>query len=177
MLTAILAFIGTNIDDILVLTVLLSAAAGRDRIRVSVGYMLGVLLITALAALAAGGLRIFSGEWLRLLGIVPVFLGVRAWLCREKDGEAAIRPTLPGAMLITLGNGADNLGVYIPLFARSAFSGIAVSALVFLAMAGLWSLIAARIASLPMLRRGLERRAASLVPIILILLGLYILLL
>ena len=177
MLTAILAFIGTNIDDIFVLTVLLSAAGLRGRVRVSSGYAMGVLLITALAALAAGGLRLFSGSWLRLLGLIPAFLGVRAWLRRDDGDGAALRPTFAGAMLITLGNGADNLGVYIPLFARSTLWEAALSAMVFLVMAGLWSLLAARIASLPMLRGWLERRAAVLVPVILILLGLYILLL
>ena len=176
MFTAVLAFIGTNIDDILVLTLLLSAVRRRDRLNISAGYIVGVLLITALAALAAGGLRLLSGEWLRLLGLIPIYLGVRALLRRDADASS-LRPTFSGAMLITLGNGADNLGVYIPLFARSGWENVALYALTFLVMAALWSLIAARLASLPALRRFIERRTAVLVPVLLILLGLYILLL
>jgi cadmium resistance protein CadD (predicted permease) len=177
MLTSVLAFTGTNIDDILVLAVLFSAASCRDRFRAALGYISGVMGITALAALAAGGLRLFSGDWLRLLGLIPIVMGIRALLQRDLDDHSALRATFTGTMLITLGNGADNLGVYIPLFTRSTPGEIALSALVFLVMAVCWALLASRMASLPALRRFIERRTRILVPAVLILLGLYILLL
>ena len=174
--TAILAFISTNIDDILVLTLLLSAAS-RSRFPLSAGYVSGVAAITALSAFAAAGLQMFPENTLRLLGLVPILLAVRAWRSRGDDNAPPIHPTFAGAMLITLGSGADNLGVYIPLFARSAPRTIALSALTFLLMAVLWCALAARIASLPALRRFIDRRAHRLIPPVFILLGLYILIL
>ena len=82
---------------------------------------------------------------------------------------------LSGAALITLGNGADNLGVYAALFARSAPWEMALSALIFLLMALLWTHLASRLASLPALRRFIERRSRILVPAVFILLGIWIL--
>ena len=178
MLTSIFAFIGTDIDDILVLTLLFSAVPlRRSRISLSAGYISGVTIVTALSMLAAGGLRLFPEQYLRLLGIIPIALGIRAWHKQDDDNPSPLRPSFTGAMLITLGSSADNLGVYIPLFARSAPQAAALSAVVFLSMAALWSLLAACIASLPALRRFIERRASILVPALFILLGLYILLL
>lgn len=171
-LSSIIAFIGTNIDDILVLTLLLSGT--RRRGRVFAGYLLGIFVLAALSALAADGLRFLSAGWLRLLGIVPIALGVRALFGRG-GGVSEVRPSVFGAALITLGNGADNLGVYIPLFARLSAGRVVLSSLVFLAMGVLWVFLAGRIASLPALRRIIGSRA--LVPAVFILLGLYILLL
>jgi len=171
-LASVLAFVGTNIDDILVLTLLFSR--GRGRTRISLGYLLGVALLTGLSALAAFGLRRFSGDWLRLLGLIPILLGVRA-LLTSVGGVGEIRPSLLGAALITLGNGADNLGVYTALFARCSPAGTALASAVFLLLAALWLLLAARIAALPALRWLIGSR--YLVPAVFVLLGIFILLL
>ena len=175
-ITAALAFIGTNIDDILVLTLLLTRADRRGRARVGAGYFLGVLVLTVLSALAAFGLRMIPGNRLRLLGLVPIVLGVRAAFARD-DGGAQLRPSLVGAALITLGNGADNLGVYAALFSRASAPETALSAAVFLIMTILWLNLAGRLAAFPALRRFIEKRSRVLVPAVFVLLGLYILLL
>ena len=176
MLTPILAFISTNIDDILVLTILLTTPP-KQKQRVCAGYILGVLIITAISILAAQSLRIFPHNLLRLLGFIPITLGVRAFFHRSSNDDAPAAPSLTGAMLITLGNSADNLGVYVPLFARSSLPAALPSIAIFLLMAALWSFLAARIASLPALRRFIEHRSKQIVPALLILLGLYILIL
>ena len=169
------AFVGTNIDDILVLTFLLSRGSGRwERLRVCAGYLSGVALLTVLSLLAAAGLRMVSGGWLRLLGLIPIALGVRAALARQEDG-ALLNPSFIGAALITLGNGADNLGVYAALFTRAAAPEAAVSSLVILFMALAWLALAAYLAALEPLRRFIERRSRILVPAVFLLLGLYIL--
>ena len=174
-LTAALAFVGTNIDDILVLTLLLARARDRrGRRHIGVGYILGVLALTAVSAAAAMGLRMIPGGWLRLLGLVPVVLGVRA-IFSSDEGETVLAPSLMGAALITLGNGADNLGVYIALFSRAQAAQTALSSAVFLIMTILWLKFAARLAAFPGLRRFIGKRSRILVPAVFILLGAYIL--
>ena len=172
-LSSIAAFVGTNIDDILVLTILFSTASTRrQRVRIAMGYAIGVLLLTLISAFTASGLQLLPEQWLRLLGLIPILTGVRA--CFAHDSEpASARSDLSSAILITLGNGADNLGVYVALFAQSQFNAVLLSAAVFLLMAVLWSFLAGRIAGLPALRRLIAHRA--LVPAALILLGLCIL--
>lgn len=172
--TAVLAFTGTNIDDILVLTLLYAGASGRSgRLRIGAGYFLGVLTLTAVSALAASGLRMIPGGWLRWLGLVPVAMGVRAFF--GDDSASARASSLLGAMLVTLGNGADNLGVYIALFGSLTAAQTALSSIIFLLMAFVFAFAAARLAAFPALGRFIERHGAWLTPMVLILLGLYIL--
>jgi len=174
-LTAAITFAATNLDDIFILTLLLAnAKTPRQYQYTSAGYAAGVLLLTLISALAANGLQMLPSSLLRLLGLIPITLGVRAWLNKDADAHAPLHPGFLAAMLTTLGNGADNAGVYIPLFTR--ISPITASA-VFLTMAALWSLIAARAASLPPVRNAVSRHGRWFVPAVFILLGLYILLL
>ena len=167
------AFVGTNIDDILVLMVLL-AQAGNRKARVAAGYALGVAALTACAMVVGAGLSAIPGGWLRWLGLVPVALGVKAWFGKDDDSapEAA---SMLGVALITVGNGGDNLGVYVPLFAGCSAQELAAAAATFAVMTAVWLALAARLASLPALKRLIETRSRILVPAIYILLGLYIL--
>ena len=123
------------------------------------------------------GLGVLPKAWLRLLGLVPITLGVRAWLTRRGEDEQA--PSAVGLLstaLLTVANGGDNLGVYIPLFAGFDGGQLTLCAGVFALMTLLWCLLGARLASLPRVGAAIGKYKAVLVPAVLILLGLYILL-
>lgn len=59
--------------------------------------------------------------WVRLLGVLPIALGIRHSL---KHGEAGSRSAsamgIASIALITLSNGADNIGLYVPFFVVAA---------------------------------------------------------
>ena len=76
--TAAGVFIGTNIDDLIVLTVLMLArrAHGKPRMwQIWAGQYLGIGALVAVSVLAALGLTIVPDRWVGLLGMIPIALG------------------------------------------------------------------------------------------------------
>ena len=186
LLAAAFAFVGTDLDD-LALNLLLFAQAetGKQRRAVIAGKYLGTGTLVLLSLLAAYGLRPVPRTWLGWLGLAPIALGLRNWAAfrreqkqpgqpgRENRQERARSLTVQSA-LVTVANGADNLGVYIPLFAGYTPSQMAAAAVVFGVMTGLWCVLSIRLTELPPLRRFLQAYRHILVPAVLVLLGFYI---
>ena len=141
---------------------------------------LGIGALTAVSLLGAFGLQVIADERLiRLLGLVPILLGIRSWQqTKGDDAPSPFRATLgtSGIFLLTVANGADNIGVYIPAFSRSTLSQLGVTFLLFALLCLIWWLLAARLASHPLLRRKLQQYQHILVPLVLIAIGLSVLL-
>ena len=77
---------------------------------------------------------------------------------------------------MTVANGADNLGVYVPLFATSSPGAVAVMGGVFAAMTALWCLAARWLVAHPAAGAPVRRYGPPAVPYVLIDIGLWILL-
>jgi cadmium resistance protein CadD (predicted permease) len=75
---------------------------------------------------------------------------------------------------VTLANGGDNLGVYIPLFAREP-SHIPLYAAVFAVMTALWCHAGYRLVHHSALGNHIRRHGRAVMPVVLIALGLWIL--
>ena len=135
---ALASFVSTDVDN-LVITSGQMAVAPPERLRaIAFGQLAGFSLLVAASAVAAAVLFDVPVRWIGLLGLVPLTLGVRALVAlRRPDASAAPRwPVAGGALsagLITIGNGGDNLAVYIPLFRGTGGVGTAVVVLVLLA--------------------------------------------
>ena len=67
-LTSVIAYISTNIDDIFVIILLLSQAKAKGRL--IAGHFLGVGLITLLSMLGALGLQQLPLKYIGFLGLV-----------------------------------------------------------------------------------------------------------
>ncbi len=183
LLTAVTAFAATNIDDIFLLMLLFAQTRSRrDRLRITAGQYLGVGLLFAASLAGARAARALPPQVLPLLGLVPLALGVRELLeglRRPANRSDDAPPPAPGVLsvaLLTVSNGADNLGVYIPLFSGYAAPQLAAAGLVFAAMTALWCFLGCRLAGLPAVNRLLRRCRPVLVPAVLIFLGISILL-
>lgn len=204
--TSIASFASTNIDDIFILMVLYARNTGRKgRWKIAAGQYLGMGILMGLSVLGAAGTRILPREYIRFLGILPICLGIKAWL-EYKDGtrmenggkgaaectgdgtleqgrkkmsqdgtDVAADISIPSAAMITIANGADNVGVYTPLFSTYSASGLLVTAGVFAVMTALWCMAGLRLADYPLVRDVLRRYQHILVPAVLIGLGLFIL--
>jgi cadmium resistance protein CadD (predicted permease) len=75
---------------------------------------------------------------------------------------------------VTIANGGDNLGVYIPLFA-SAPGAIPVYAAIFAAITALWCLLVYLLVNDRLIGERLRQYGHLALPFVLIALGLYIL--
>ena len=179
--TSIIAYISTNIDDVFVIMILLAQAAKGVRRKLVAGHFLGVGIITVVSMLGAFGLQTLPLKYVGILGLVPIGLGIKAWLEYKKGQDDDDAPdtrsvSLLSMAMITVGNGADNVGVYIPLF--TGFSGaerIAAVA-VFAAMTALWVLLANALAEFPKVKTAVGQHKHIVIPTIFILLGIYIIL-
>lgn len=178
-LSAALAQVATNLDNLAVLLVLLlTVGAGRA---VS-GFVLSqALMLAAALALAVGTDRAVP-QWAGLLGLVPLTLGLRGlWTQHRSESQSALpslsrHSGLMGCTFLFLGLSFDSFLVMMPLLADSAplFRIWALSGAA-LAVAGmaLMAMVASRAsAQSPHWVRRLER----LGPVVMVLVGLYVLL-
>ena len=171
------AFVATNLDDILVLMLLFARADGRrERLRVALGQYLGLAVLTGGAMLCARGLAALPEQYLRLLGLVPILLALRIWRNREEAEEELAAAGVLATAMLTLANGGDNLGIYIPLFAGFSLWELAATGVVFAVLCGFWCLLACSLADRLAVQRIIDRHKDWLVPVVFLLLGLSILL-
>ncbi|TGJ95907.1 cadmium transporter, partial [Actinotalea fermentans ATCC 43279 = JCM 9966 = DSM 3133] len=155
---AIGLFVATNLDDIVILTVLFAVAArGTSRLRewqIVAGQYLGLITLIAVSFLAALGLTIVPDEWVGLLGLIPLAIGVLALVrtLRGKDdddeAESALKTVgLLGVAGITIANGGDNIAIYTPVFRTISTTDALVTIAVFLVLLAGWCLLARAIGS------------------------------
>ena len=85
--TSVAAYISTNVDDIFVLMILLAQAAKGTKGRLIAGHFLGVGILTAVSVLGALGLQNLPLKYVGILGLVPIWLGIHAWISRKKDSD------------------------------------------------------------------------------------------
>jgi cadmium resistance protein CadD (predicted permease) len=179
-------FAVTNIDDILILALFFGQAARAGRAgaaRVVAGQYLGFLAILAAAVVGALGTGLLPESAIPYLGLLPLLLGVRAgwtsWRERhDDDSEQPGKPGGPGVLqvaAVTLANGGDNIGVYVPVFAVSGAAGMTVYVLVFLIGVGVWCAAGRFFATRPAIAKALSRWGHVLLPVVLIGIGALIL--
>lgn len=185
---AIIAFTATNIDDIIILLLFFSQININFRRRhIIVGQYLGfILLIIASLPGFFGGL-VVSREWIGLLGLLPIAIGIKQLVTREQEsteiqtitGEKSVflsflSPQTYQVAAVTIANGGDNISIYIPLFAGKTPIGLFVILSVFLFMVGVWCAVAYLLTRQPNIAYVLTRYGKKVVPFVLIGLGLFI---
>ena len=102
--TAVALFAATNVDDLVVLTLLSAAsrASGRPRRwEIWVGQYLGFAVLVGLSLAAGRGLSLIPSRWLWLLALIPLAVGVVTLLSAIRDSRrggpsVADPPRLPG---------------------------------------------------------------------------------
>ena len=169
------AFAATNLDDLLLLVAWF--AAGYRARDIVLGQYAGIGALFAASLAASMVALVVPADQLRWLGVIPVGFGVRMFLVSGARQEPPPPATgLLAVTAVTVANGADNLGVYIPLFATSSAADIAVLGAVFAAVTALWCLAARWVARHPAAGAPLRRHGPRAVPWALIGIGLWILL-
>jgi cadmium resistance protein CadD (predicted permease) len=182
-LTAALLFAATNIDDVVVLTVLSisSQASGQPRRwQIWAGQYAGFAVLIAVSLAAAAGLTLVPLHWLWVLGLLPLGLGlgklaiaIRAHRAGYQASPAAAAG-LAGVIGLTIVNGGDNLSAYIPVFRTSSAATTVVIIAVFLAGIGLYCLAGIRFAGHRAVIQATQRWGQWIVPVVFILIGFYI---
>lgn len=193
-LTAIIAFAATNIDDIVVLTVFFSQVNATFRpVNIVLGQYLGILALVGMSLLGFLGSLVIPHQWIGLSGLVPMGIGLYKLLANRKkhdEGNSVpaagrvsngsrrfrlLRPETFAVMLATVGNGGDNVGIYTALFAVHTFRELFLITAVFLVLVALWCGAGFALARNSVVAGLLTKYGNITVPFVLIALGLYIL--
>jgi cadmium resistance protein CadD (predicted permease) len=175
---AALAFAATNVDDLVVLTALVGA--GLRRVDVVAGQYAGVGALVAVSVVASLGLLVVPDRWVALLGLVPLGLGVRGLVraARRSGADAAPVATVRswwGVAALVVTNGADNVGVYTPVFRQLGGAATAVYVGVFAVGVAVWCAVGTLLAGRAPVVRLLERAGHWLVPAVFVAVGVLVL--
>lgn len=186
---ALLVFVATDIDDLLILTVFFADARLAPRAIVC-GQFAGIAVLVLVSVLAALLALTIPPGWVALLGLVPLGIGLfslgNLWSEPDDDdeeeearvveqrAERQLHAQWLAVAAVTIANGGDNLGVYIPLFANRA-DLIPLYAVIFAAMTALWCGLAQWSVRHPVTGALARRYGGKLLPVVLIGLGLLIL--
>ncbi|UXE62731.1 MAG: cadmium resistance transporter [Woronichinia naegeliana WA131] len=196
---AIAAFAATNIDDILILMFFFSQVNSSFRIHhIILGQYLGFMGLLLLSLPGFLGGLIIPKAWTGLLGLIPIYIGLQQILNPETQtpeipsiasGKRSqpkssglmsyfnplLAPQTYSVAAITLANGGDNIGIYVPFFASLSWFKLLVVITTFLSLVGVWCAIAYGLTRQPMIGKVLNRYGHKVVPFVLIGLGLLIL--
>ena len=179
-------FSATNLDDIVILLAFFADSHFRAR-QVVAGQYLGILLLTAASLAAAMATLAVPRAWLGLLGVFPILLGVRKLLELRQQHDtpdervatasppAQRRSPVLAVAGVTVANGGDNIGVYVPVFTVAGTAGMTVYVIVFLIGVAIWCAASGLLATRPLIARTLSRWGHIILPVVLIGVGLTIL--
>jgi len=176
------AFTSTNLDNLVLLTVL-QGQAHQSKLPVFLGYIGSIATIVAVAMVATYlAEEALPVDRIGYLGLVPIALGIYRFISLGRlssDDESAAPKRALGAgavAALTMANGGDTAAVLLPLFAETAESLIFVLAGTIVGAAILCFVISNAISERAWVRHTLVRVERWLVPALLIMVGGYVLL-
>ena len=185
-ITSIILYSGTAVDLLIILMLFFAKRKSRkDIINIYLGQFLGSVSLIFLSLLFAFVLNyIPSKEILGLLGLIPIFLGLKVLLLGDSDGEAIAKDGLRKddknliflvAMITFASCGADNIGVFVPYFITLNLANLIVALLTFLVMIYLLVFSAQKLAQVPSVGETLEKYSRWFIAVVYLGLGMYIL--
>lgn len=173
-------FAGTNIDDIIVLTVLFLTSRASQTPKawqIWAGQYAGIAVLVLASVITALGLTIIPDDWGGLLGLVPFGLGVRSLVLaikarnRGEDRSPAVATGLVSVAGVTIANGADNVSVYTPVFRTIGTGPTLVTIAIFAVGVAVWCVAGSLLSSHKKVIDIVERYGQWIVPAVFMVIG------
>ena len=179
------AFLATNIDDIFILTAFFSSKAFPNGSVVLGQYLgFGTLIIVSIMAFFIN--LIVPSSIISLMGFLPILIGIKNLFeiknihddfkelesFNEENGR-----TYPAfkVALVTIANGGDNLGVYIPLMSSvNTWDTLGIT-LSFLILTGIWCFLSYKLVHNRLVGQKILKYGHLILPFVLIGIGIIIL--
>lgn len=194
-------FAVTNIDDIFVLVTFFAEAStgkGLTPLQITTGQYVGFTVIIVISMIGYGASLLFSPEPIGFLGLLPLLMGTW-WMFGlvfpTKESEPPDEVSDPAADTntikepnivwrwvknmtkvgsVTVMNGADNIGTYVPLFSQAKGAEIAVYVVVYYILLGVWCLAAFLVMKQKHILHLAQKYAHVVVPFLYLGLGIFI---
>ncbi|MEJ6401084.1 cadmium resistance transporter [Nicoliella lavandulae] len=184
-MTGITAYISTGIDYILILmTVLAFNQTTTERIKVYWGDLIGTIVLVATSLALSFSAKLIPADWiLGLLGIIPIIIGIiiLTKLGDEDEHEQVVkrlskRHLVLNVAIITITTcGADNIGIYVPIFAQiNQWHSLLIILVTFLIMLTVFFGLALLFINIPIVAKLLDRYGDIFTAIVYIGIGLFI---
>ncbi|BDA74698.1 cadmium resistance transporter [Calothrix sp. PCC 7716] len=194
LLVAVSAAFATTFDDNVYLTAFFGKVNRHFRPKhVVVGEFLGftALVIASLPGFFGG--LIIPEIWIGWLGILPIIIGISSLISRDleevvQDVSLDMTPDEPRppkksllstlrdrqtyrVSAVTIANGGNNIGIYVPLFATSTIHSLGVIVAICYLTVGVWCFLSYRMTHNPLMAPLLARYGRKVFPLVLIWLG------
>lgn len=177
-ISAIGVYISTSIDYLIVLIILFAQLSqNKQKWHIYAGQYLGTGLLVGVSLVAAYVVNFVPEAWMvGLLGLIPIYLGIRFAIVGEGEEEEEEEETIERleqskanqlfwtVTLLTIASGGDNLSIYIPYFASLDWAQTLVALLVFAIGVIIFCELSQVLSSIPLISRQLKNTRESLCP-------------
>ena len=184
--TAAILYIVTALDLLVILLMFFARAKTRKEYRdIYIGQYVGSVALIVISLFFAFVLNYVPEKWiLGLLGLIPIYLGIKVAIYGDSDGEERAKKELNEKGLsklvgtiaiITIAScGADNIGVFVPYFVTLSVTNLFITLFVFLILIFFLVFTAQKLANIPGVGEIVEKFSRWIMAIIYIALGLFI---
>lgn len=182
-IAGVVTYWSTAIDLLIILMLFFAKIKDKKGVRdIYIGQFLGSGLLILVSLFFAVILHYVPDKrLLGFLGIIPVFLGIKALILGDSDGEKMANEKLKDTnqnnliktlIFITIVScGADNVGLFVPYFISLALPKLLITLIVFLIMIFLLVFIAQKSVSIPTVGTVLEKYSRWFIGIVYIFIG------
>ncbi len=198
LIIGISAAFATTFDDNLYLTAFFGKVNRTFRPKhIVLGEFLGFTALVFASLPGFFGGLIVPDAWIGLLGFLPIAIGISNLMSREEEGSVQTVSVLNSSdepqhrnqslwatirdrqtyrvSAVTIANGGNNIGIYVPLFASSNLNSLGVIVCVCYLTVGVWCFLSYYMTRNPLMAPLLARYGRKIFPFVLIYLGLSIL--
>ena len=184
--TAAILYIATALDLLVILLMFFARAKTRKEYRdIYIGQYVGSVTLIVISLFFAFVLNYVPEKWiLGLLGLIPIYLGIKVAIYGDSDGEERAKKELNEKGLsklvgtiaiITIAScGADNIGVFVPYFVTLSVTNLLITLFVFLILIFFLVFTAQKLANIPGVGEIVEKFGRWIMAVIYIALGLFI---
>ncbi|MCY1581791.1 CadD family cadmium resistance transporter [Staphylococcus pettenkoferi] len=184
--TAAILYIVTALDLLVILLMFFARAKTRKEYRdIYIGQYVGSVALIVISLFFAFVLNYVPEKWiLGLLGLIPIYLGIKVAIYGDSDGEERAKKELNEKGLsklvgtiaiITIAScGTDNIGVFVPYFVTLSVTNLFITLFVFLILIFFLVFTAQKLANIPGVGEIVEKFGRWIMAVIYIALGLFI---
>lgn len=185
-ITAAILYIATAVDLFVILLIFFARAKTRKEFRdIYIGQYLGSIILILVSLFLAFVLNYVPEKWiLGLLGLIPIYLGIKVAIYDDCEGEKRAKKELNEkglsklvgtVSLVTIAScGADNIGLFVPYFVTLDIVELLTTLIVFLVLIFFLVFTAQKLARIPGVGEIVEKFSRWIMAVIYIALGLFI---
>ncbi|MGD6767434.1 CadD family cadmium resistance transporter [Mammaliicoccus lentus] len=185
-ITATVLYVATAVDLLVILLIYFAKANTKKEYKdIYIGQYLGSLILIIGSLFLAFVLNYVPEKWiLGLLGLIPIYLGIKVAIYDDCEGEKRAKKELNNkglsklvgtVVLVTIAScGADNIGLFVPYFVTLNSIELLTTLLVFVTLIFILVFTAQNLANIPGIGEVVEKFSRWIMAVIYIALGVFI---